>query len=381
MAKILIVDDDTALREVIRLSLETVGHDVIEASDGAQGIERACSHLPDLILCDVRMEKMDGYKTLAALRQNSVTASLPFILMTGQADQEGMRQGMELGADDYLSKPFKMDQLLGAVDARLRKQQTIREQAQRQLTALRSNISLALPHELLTPLNGILGFADILSTDARSLKPDEIMSMAMAIRDSAERLHRLVQNFLLLAHLEMHEKDQERLRREMPVQDLSTRVVEVVSGLAKRLGREADVVLELEDARVPTRDEYWSKIVEEIVDNALKFSAPGSPVTVRLGMKGSMAVFRVTDRGRGMKPEHLAEIGAYMQFERRLYEQQGSGLGLSIAKRLTEMHSGRITITSEAGVGTAVEVSLPSGPAGAQMDGVGTREPGNAARK
>ena len=119
MARILIIDDDAALREVVRISLESVHHEVVEAADGKEGVELALRQLPDLILCDVRMEHMDGYDTLSALRQNTVTTSIPVILMTGQADAEGMRQGMELGADDYLPKPFKLDQLTGAVGARL----------------------------------------------------------------------------------------------------------------------------------------------------------------------------------------------------------------------------------------------------------------------
>jgi signal transduction histidine kinase len=183
--------------------------------------------------------------------------------------------------------------------------------------------------------------------------------MATAIRLSAQRLHRLVQNFLLLAHLELHEADRERLLQEMRPGDLRIRVEEVARASASRAERMSDLRLELTEVLAPTREEYWSKIVEEIVDNAFKFSAAGSPVSVRLTSRGSMAVLRITDRGRGMKPEHIAEIGAYMQFERRFYEQQGSGMGLSIAKRLTELHGGRFTIASEAGVGTAVEVGLP----------------------
>jgi signal transduction histidine kinase len=360
MAKILIVDDDTALREVVRLALESSSYEVIEAADGKEGVELAFAQLPDLILCDVRMEQMDGYDTLSALRQSSVTASLPFILMTGQADQEGMRQGMELGADDYLPKPFKIDQLLGAVEARLRKQQTVREQAARQLADLRANICLSLPHELLTPLNGILGFADILSADAPVLKPTDVADMAGSIRESAERLHRLIQNFILLAHLQIHHDDPTPLLRDMRCEQLR-REMEVLSrAKADGCGRGNDLQVGGDEVSVLTRGEYWSKIVEEIVDNAFKFSNPGTPVEVQLERRGGLAVFRVSDRGRGMRPEHIAEVGAYMQFERRFYEQQGSGLGLAIAKRLAELHGGRFSISSEVGMGTTVEVGLPA---------------------
>ena len=91
------------------MALREKGFDVVEAENGATGIEVARRELPDLILCDVNMEKVNGYLTLSALRNEPATAAIPFILMTGLADNAGMRQGMELGADDYLPKPFAIE--------------------------------------------------------------------------------------------------------------------------------------------------------------------------------------------------------------------------------------------------------------------------------
>src|SRR5258706_13878064 len=124
MRKILIIDDEEWLREMVQLALSQKGYDVIEAGNGSIGIEVAQKELPDLILCDVNMEKVDGYSTLSSLRNSASTASIPFILMTALADNAGMRHGMELGADDYLPKPFTIDALYAAVKARLKKVQT-----------------------------------------------------------------------------------------------------------------------------------------------------------------------------------------------------------------------------------------------------------------
>src|SRR4029450_4474332 len=117
----------------------------------------------------------------SARRRDWVPAPFPFILMTGQADAAGMRQGMELGADDYLAKPFTVPELLASVEARLKKLRTVQDHAERHPADLRANIRLALPHELLTPLNGILGFSDILITDHASLGSEEVASMSEAI--------------------------------------------------------------------------------------------------------------------------------------------------------------------------------------------------------
>src|SRR5580658_9425128 len=149
MSKILVIDDEAWLREMILLALQQRGFEVMEASDSDDGIAMAREKLPDLILCDVNMAKAGaGYTTLAKLREEPTTASIPFILMTGLADAAGMRHGMALGADDYLPKPFKIDELYAAVDARLRKVRTVREEAEKKLTQLRKQISFALPHEL-----------------------------------------------------------------------------------------------------------------------------------------------------------------------------------------------------------------------------------------
>src|ERR1035438_9461613 len=111
MKKILVIDDEEWLREMIHLALQQRGFQIIEPADGADGIELARKELPDLILCDINMGKVDGYLTLSSLRNEAPTAAIPFILMTGLADNAGMRHGMELGADDYLPKPFTTDPL------------------------------------------------------------------------------------------------------------------------------------------------------------------------------------------------------------------------------------------------------------------------------
>src|SRR5437016_11876061 len=211
MQKILIIDDEEWLREKVHVALHQQGFVVIEAPDGTMGIELARKELPDLILCDVNMEKMDGYATLSSLRNEPATLSIPFILMTGLADNAGMRHGMELGADDYLPKPFTIDALYAAVEARLRKAQTMRQESEKKLADLRDNISLMLPHELRTPLNGILAYGEILATEAATLPASEVAEMGQVIHDSGKRLERLIENFLIYAQLELLGSDPQKV--------------------------------------------------------------------------------------------------------------------------------------------------------------------------
>jgi len=365
MKRILVIDDEEWLREMVQLALNQKGFEVIEAENGATGIEMARKELPDLILCDVNMDRVDGYGTLSSLRSEPGTAAIPFILMTGLADNAGMRHGMELGADDYLPKPFTIDALYAAVEARLKKAQALRQEAERKLSDLRDNISLMLPHELRTPLNGILAYGEILATEAKTLPPAEIAEMGTVIHDSGKRLERLVENFLIYAQIELLGADAQKLSvlRSKLTQNPAKLIEDRARKQAQLAHRPADLSLELVDAPAPVSEDYLAKIVDELVQNAFKFSQPGSKVSVALSEQAGMLTLTVSDKGRGFSTEQITRIGAYMQFDRKILEQQGLGLGLTIAKRLTELHGGTLALQSDKGSGTTVTVKLPKAAA------------------
>jgi len=361
MKKILVIDDEEWLRQMVQLALAQKGYDVIEAGNGVSGVEVAQKELPDLVLCDVNMQKMDGYGTLSALRKEPSTAAIPFILMTGLADNAGMRHGMELGADDYLPKPFTIDALYAAVDARLRKAQTFRQVAEQKLADLRDNISLMLPHEMRTPLNGILAYGEILASEAATLPASEVAEMGQVIHDSGKRLERLIENFLIYAQIELLSADPQKLNALRGKQTASpAQLIERhARAQAKLARREPDLSLDLADKALPISEDYLSKIVDELVQNAFKFSQPDTKVRLTLSELPNSLVLAVTDQGRGFSTEHITKVGAYMQFDRKMQEQQGLGLGLVIAKRLTELHGGTLTIQSHRGTSTTISVKLP----------------------
>ena len=361
MKKILVIDDEQYLREMVRMALRHKGFDVVEAENGAAGIDTAQKELPDLILCDVNMDKMNGYLTLSSLRDQPATASIPFILMTGRADNAGMRHGMELGADDYLAKPFTLEELHAAVEARLKKAHALRQEAESKLAELRDNLTLMLPHELRTPLNGILGYGEILTAEAATLAQAEIAEMGRVIYDSGKRLERLIENFLIYAQLELLAVDPRKIaalrHKQTP---FPARIIEErARAHAQTAGRAADLGLELTNSSLAISEDYLAKIVDDIIQNAFKFSPPGTPVKVAMAELPEHLALTITDRGRGFSTEHIVRIGAYMQFDRKIQEQQGQGLGLSIAKRLTELHGGTLNIQSGGGPGTSVTVKLP----------------------
>ena len=363
MNKILVIDDESWLRDMIRLALQQRGYEVLEAVDSVEGAAKARELLPDLILCDVSMGGLDdGYNTLVKLRGDAVTAAIPIILMTGMADSAGMRQAMELGADDYLPKPFKVEELYAALDARLRKAHTVRQDAEQKLSTLRTQISLMLPHEMRTPLNGIISNAELLATSAATLGSDVIAEMGEEISKSGQRLERLIENFLFCARLEIVATDLESvmaLRSEKILQPAAL-VRAAAMAQAELFGRGNDLVVELADMPLPIAEEYFKKIASELVQNAFKFSEAGSPVLVTLRTVGEEVEFSVHDRGHGFSVEHIRQVNAYVQFERKMKDEQGLGLGLAIARKLADLHGGHLTISSSKEAGTTVTVKLPA---------------------
>lgn len=361
MKKILVIDDEIWLREMILLALTQKGYEVVEAVNGEEGIVKARQELPDLILCDVNMQKVDGYLTLSSLRSEPATAAIPFILMTGLADQAGMRHGMELGADDYLPKPFSIEGLYASVEARLKKVQAVTERAESKLDELRENISMMLPHELRTPLNGILAFGEILASEAETLPPEEIASMGRDIFESGRRLEHLVESALNYAQLQLIGFDSKKVQtmRCMTTPNAAQVIQEKAAAQAEATNRTADLKLELADMAMPISKEHLEKIAGELVLNALKFSKPGSAVRVQLANAEDGVVLTVLDQGRGLSAEDIANIGPYMQFGRKEHEQQGLGLGLTICRRLAELYGGKLTVQSQLDAGTTVAVKLP----------------------
>jgi signal transduction histidine kinase len=361
MPKVLVIDDSPDVTQVVGDTLKVNGYQVFSAGDGLAGVQLAQQCLPDLILCDVNMPELDGYGTLTALRQNSATATIPFVFLTGISDKVNMRLAMELGADDYVTKPFTITELLGAVKARLEKQATITRRAEQKLEELRGNISLALPHELLTPLTCILSSASLLGENCDRITPGELFELAGTLNQAAGRLQRLVENFLLYSQIELVAADPSKVATLRTGEFLlqTETLVQIAHQMARRAGREEDLTVRLESASLPIAPDKLQKAILELLDNALKFSRAGDPVGLAGFVADGVFAICVTNHGRGMQADQIARVGAHMQFERRFYEQQGSGLGLVIAKRLTEIHGGAFTIESVPEQQTTVHLIFP----------------------
>ena len=361
MALVLLIDDDDAIREVHAELLGMSGHETTQAVSGVAGIEAIRSARPDLVICDVDMPGMDGYAVLEAVRADPHIASTPFLFLTGLDARHHFRAAMSLGADDYLAKPVKQHDLVAAVEARLARRAAERRDSERRVAELQRSVTFLLPHELRTPLTVILGGSEMLRDLHQEMTPEEIGEMATSISKAAQRLHRMVENYLLHVGMEL-----ERLRAaDSPAGALSgaagTDVVrDAAYAQAREYGREQDIRVVLADAKLPLAEPYARKIVSELVDNALKFSEAGQPIKVSFAATGQTVTLLVADTGRGMTLEQIRDVGAFHQFNRAVFEQQGSGLGLTLVKGIIEASGGTFDLRSGAGEGTTVSATWPA---------------------
>jgi two-component system sensor histidine kinase/response regulator len=177
----------------------------------------------------------------------------------------------------------------------------------------------------------------------------------------------LIENFLIYAQLEIVGNDEDSITALREAVTLKPGEIARTTAIndADHCGRLPNLVIEAADVPAAIAEDYFKKIVTELVQNALKFSESGTPVVVRLKAVDGCIELSVRDQGRGFSTEHIRRIDAYVQFERKMQDQEGLGLGLTIAKKLVELHGGSLSIESKIGAGSTVSVRLPVAPTAA----------------
>jgi len=358
MKSILLIDDEEALRTIFALALRKGGYHVIEAANGTAGLALARQHLPDLILTDVHMPGGDGSTLLRDIRQDAALNAKQVVLMTGRPDLVTPRKGMEEGADDFLTKPVGVKELLNCVAARFRRASVSWRVEDQMLDRLKSYVPPQLPHEFFTPIAGIIGLVEILKDPNSGLSPEDLPGLYQDLYDSSLRLHRTMRNYLLILDLEGTAADSTETAKPLSTVEVERAMGDGVAEALRLQPRRADVTLRVIPCPIAIRAPDLARLVDELVHNACKFSRVGTPVEINLAADG---VLTVSDKGRGMTAEEIGQIGAFQQFDRKKQEQQGLGLGLVLVQKLAARNGAKFSIASKPGEGTTVQLAFPLG--------------------
>jgi two-component system, sensor histidine kinase and response regulator len=355
--RLLLIDDDADVRRLVARVLQRNRFEVVVAESGAQGLQLATESPPDLVVCDLAMPGMDGYEVLARLRQDSRLANIPVIFLTGQAEPEQIRAGMNLGADDYLTKPVEPNNLVRAINARLERVRLWRQNQESQMErALEMFASVV--HELRDPLFVVFGYANMLRPDEAAPRPSENREAEILERmqQAIERMQAIVSETMFLAKSKM-----QRLPFLPQPLDLRVLAEQVIAEQtpAERLRLEC---AESECLMVgdPMR---LRQALENLLSNALKYSA--GPVVVRLVRRPAGFNLEVQDSGIGIPVPEQARVFDPFFRASNTGAKPGHGLGLSIVKTCAELHGGAVRLTSEAGRGSVFVLELPATPAAA----------------
>lgn len=361
MKKVLIIEDEDFVRETISDILELEGYVPILAKNGKEGLDALVQLRPDLILCDINMPIMDGYEVLETIKSNENLASIPFIFLTAKASNNDMRRGMEMGADDYIFKPFKANDLINAIGIRLAVYEKSKEMSETKLNELRLQLASSLPHEFRTPLNVILATSQFLYKKMDMMEMNEVKDMIYNIVNSGNRLSKLISNYLVYTNLVLNKEDldfQDKVFTNYTL-DPEDMIENSFLRVASEFERVEDLSIDCVPAVIDIYPEYFLKVSDELASNAFKFSKDGTKISVKSTIEDDFYVLVVRDKGIGFDLTKLNDIGGFNQFGRKRMEQQGMGLGLAITKLVCERFNIDLNIDSAKDKGTTFVLKFP----------------------
>jgi two-component system, sensor histidine kinase and response regulator len=362
--KILVIEDEIHIRENIIEILEMDNYEVYEADDGVAGVQMALKYPPDLVICDIMMDGLDGYQVLEALRLNPTSAATPFIFVTSLGDREHMRQGMAYGADDYLCKPFGPTELLTAVESRLRRQKTIYKKSEEKLEKVKQDLARMVTHELRTPVASMKMVMQIISRQVDFLEPPQIQEFIETLEMGNNRLSRVIDQMVFATQLETGTLSRECLIVDgirKPFWEVFLPTINMARQfIPSRHDVDIHLPVELDEMVILCEPTALRQAFAEIIANALNFSPKDGAVRMSYQEKDGYLWISIRDDGPGIPAERLqAAMQGFRQIDRERHEQQGLGLGLMLARRIIEAHGGDIDVKSIVGQGTRVRVKLP----------------------
>jgi two-component system sensor histidine kinase/response regulator len=350
--KILLVDDEINLRETISELLIHENYIVKTASDGQEALNILDSWIPDLIISDIMMPIMDGNRFHQLIKDNIELSSIPFIFMTAMNGENQMRKYLTNGADDFITKPFKLDELIEIVKNKIERFNKIKNAYSNIYTGNKTSFL----HEINTPLNGILAPIDLL-IENEDLEKEDVLKFYEAIKISGVRLNRTMQNIMFYQNVKsniLKFEDNSYAAIFDNFLKVKNKIFEVYEYQEKR------ITYAIDKADLKISQKNLSFILFELIDNALKFSSHNKIVVVS-GSIYNQEFYElvIKDFGIGFSENELTRIGATQQFNREKQEQQGLGLGLFLSRIIVKKIKGAFSISSKEKKGTTIKILLP----------------------
>jgi len=365
--RILVADDNADMREYLG-SLLSQRFTVECVTDGQAALDSVLRTAPDLVISDVMMPSLDGFGLVRTLRADPRTAALPIIMLSARAGEEATVEGIELGADDYLVKPFSARELFARVGARLeihRLNQGLERKVQERTAQLTESnrelesFSYSVSHDLRAPLRHIVGFAQLLERGSADRLDEKAKGQLTIIREAAERGGQLVDDLLAFSRLGRAEVAKRHV-------DLARIVSDVRGELASEMG-DGHVVWDVGPLPGVEADAALLRlVVKNLLSNAIKYSRPKptgperhAHVRVRAEERANEVEVWVKDDGVGFDMAYVDNLFGVFQRLHSSREFEGTGIGLAHVRRIVLKHGGRTWAEGELGKGATFHFTLP----------------------
>lgn len=378
--KILIVDDSLLNLRIIAAAIERNGYETVLASRVDQVFQYISKETPDLILLDVIMPQMNGYEVCKLLKNDNKTKDIPIIFITTQAGISDIAKGFEVGAVDYINKPFHELELISRVknhlqlkelhdqlrksNEELQKTNTelIKANETIQYNKIQQEFFTNLSHELKTPLNLIFSTVQLMESNMKNkliLSNEQAKRYGKSLKQNSYRMLRLVNNLIDITKMDSgyFQLNLQNYNIVSIVEDITLSVANYIENHHINLIFDTTV----EEKIIAVDADAIERIMLNLLSNAVKFTKQGNLIIIKIYDLGESIAISVKDTGIGIPRDKLRVIfDRFRQVDKTLTRNhEGSGIGLSIVKALVEMHNGEITVKSEYGTGSEFIIKLP----------------------
>ncbi|HKJ31126.1 MAG TPA: hybrid sensor histidine kinase/response regulator [Balneolales bacterium] len=361
---ILIVDDVPQNIQVLGTNLRNKNYEIAVAQNGKQALQVAEEIYPDLILLDIMMPEMDGYEVCERLKEKGDTKDIPVILLTGKTETEDILKGFEVGAADYITKPYNSAELLARVKTHLELKQSRNELRKKnneliKLNEHKNTFFSMVSHDLRNPLMGFLNLAEILKDDYDNLDDARVKQFINLLYDAADEMQKLLGNLLEWSRLEMGkiQVDPENI-------DLNEIITNNVN-LFKTNAREKSITIKQntdDEIKVYADKNMVDAVIRNVLSNSIKFTNDGGIINITSNSKNGSKYVSIKDNGIGMPKKTLDNLFSVKNINssKGTRNEKGTGLGLLLCKQMLDQNNGVLNVESEQGKGTNVQIILPA---------------------
>lgn len=363
---IFVVDDQEENLEFLGSLLRHNGYNVMVASDGMEAIELMQKKLPDLVLLDIMMPKMDGYEVCEKLKANNITKEIPVIFITAKIETEDIVKGFQVGGLDYVTKPFKHKELLMRIKTQIELKSSkdlILKQNDKLiwLNKEKNGFLRIAAHDLKNPLFTIKGFAQLINQKFKELSPLEIKEYSNYITDTADQCLQIIINLLDINKIE--EGQLKLSYDDIKLDEIISKIMDSYTLKAK--AKEINIRFENKsnNSYIKADGGKIVQVLSELISNAIKFSPFNKNIIISTYIpsdkKNSIRV-EVKDEGPGLTPDDMSKL--FTKFSKLSAQPTGdensTGLGLSIVKYLVEAMGGNVWAESEENKGASFFVEF-----------------------